>query len=130
MADFITEFFGTENVRTKTGEMTPQDAFKNTKMIAIYFSMHNCPPCRQFTPLFAELFNEINKDFPENGNRDFEVIFVSGDKTDEEYNEYYGEMPWYALPRGDKRLAGLAKKFEVKGVPRLVLVKKDGTVLH
>ena len=128
MTDFITEFFGEGIIKTKTGDVKPQDAFANAKMIGIYFSMHNCPPCRQFTPIFAELFNEVNKE-TENGKREFEVVFVSGDKTDDEYNEYYGEMPWYALPRGDARLGGLAKKFEVKGVPRLVVVKKDGTVI-
>ena len=38
-------------------------------------------------------------------------------------------MPWLALPKGDGRLAKLAKEFEVKGVPRLVILKPDGTVI-
>ena len=58
-----------------------------------------------------------------------EVIFLSGDKTQKEYDEYYGEMPWLALPKGDTRLPALAKKYEVKGVPRLVVLKPDGTVI-
>ena len=39
-------------------------------------------------------------------------------------------MPWLALPRGDKRLPPVAKKLEVKGVPRLVVLKPDGTVIN
>jgi hypothetical protein len=39
-------------------------------------------------------------------------------------------MPWLALPKGDARLAPLAKKYEVKGVPRLVVIKPDGTVVE
>ena len=58
------------------------------------------------------------------------MVFVSGDKTQEEFDLYYGEQPWLALPRGDKRLPALAKKFEVKGVPRLIVLKKDGTVIN
>jgi nucleoredoxin len=58
-----------------------------------------------------------------------EVIFISGDKTQEEYDTYFEDMPWLALPRGDKRLPVIAKKYEAKGVPRLVMVKIDGTVL-
>jgi nucleoredoxin len=86
--------------------------------------MHNCPPCREFTPIFADLYTELNAD-----GKVFEVIFLSGDRTDDEYNKYYAEMPWLALPRGDARLAGIAKKFEVKGVPRLIVLKLDGTVI-
>lgn len=118
------ELFGTEPILSKKGEVKPVDALKDAKIVGIYFSMHNCPPCREFTPLFAELYNEINSD-----SKQMEVVFVSGDKTQEEFTMYYGEMPWLALPRGDARLPNLAKKFEVKGVPRLIILKQDGTVI-
>ena len=58
-----------------------------------------------------------------------EVIFFSGDKTQAEYDMYYAEMPWLALPKGDPRLAVVAKKYEVKGVPRLIVIKPDGTIV-
>jgi len=60
----------------------------------------------------------------EAGNTDLAVIFCSGDKTEELYNEYYGEQPWHALPFKDPRVATLAKKFEVRGVPRLIIVNR------
>ena len=101
-------------IKTKTGETSVAEAVKDCKLIGIYFSMHNCPPCRQFTPVFAELYNEVNSD-----NKVMEVIFVSGDKTQEEYDSYYGEMPWLALPRGDERLGKLAQKFNVRASPDL-----------
>jgi len=28
----------------------------------------------------------------------FEVVFVSGDRTQDAFNEYFGEMPWLAVP--------------------------------
>jgi hypothetical protein len=28
-----------------------------------------------------------------------EIIYFSGDKTQEQFDEYYAEMPWKALPR-------------------------------
>ena len=121
----VEELFGTTEILSKGGVVNPVEACKDAKLIGIYFSMHNCPPCRQFTPVFAELYNELN----ENG-KVIEVIFCSGDKTQEEFNEYYGEMPWLALPKGDARMVNLAKKFEVRGVPRLVVIKPDGTVVE
>ncbi|CDW74563.1 dc1 domain-containing protein [Stylonychia lemnae] len=119
------ELFGTAPILSKSGEVSPSEGFKDAKVICIYFSMHNCPPCREFTPIFAELYNETNE-----SEKQIEVIFVSGDKTQEEYELYYGEMPWLALPKGDSRLPSLAKKFEVKGVPRLIVLKPDGTVIN
>jgi len=56
--------------------------------------MHNCPPCREFTPLLACLYEELNED-----EKVFEVVFFSGDKSQEQFDEYYSEMPWLALPR-------------------------------
>ena len=120
----VEELFGSAPILSKKGQTTPAEGFKGAKLIGIYFSMHNCPPCRQFTPVFAELYNEINE-----SEKVMEVIFCSGDKTQEEYDEYYGEMPWLALPKGDARLPPIAKKFEVRGVPRLIIIKPDGTVV-
>jgi nucleoredoxin len=61
--------------------------------------MHNCPPCREFTPLLASLYEELNED-----SQVLEIIYFSGDKTQEQFDDYYGEMPWKALPRDQKKL--------------------------
>lgn len=102
----MVDTFGTAPILSKKGEVNPTEALKDAKLIGVYFSMHNCPPCRAFTPIFAELYNEINAD-----GKTIEVVFVSGDRTQEEYDQYYAEMPWLALPKGDARLAELAGKF-------------------
>ena len=96
------------------------------KLFAIYYSMHNCPPCREFTPLLAALYEEVNED-----EKVLEVVFFSGDKSQEEFDEYYGEMPWLALPREKKEIMGAnAKRFKVRGVPRLVMLRaSDGKIL-
>ena len=101
------------------------------KLVAIYYSMHNCPPCREFTPILKALYEELNEGFTQTNQKVMEVIFFSGDKTEQEFQEYYGEMPWLALPRTQKQIMMKnAKKFEVKGVPRLVMLNgKDGSIL-
>ena len=30
----------------------------NVKLIFVYFSMHQCGPCREFTPILAALYHE------------------------------------------------------------------------
>ena len=87
------------------------------KLLLIYFSMHNCPPCREFTPLLSELYKDMNE-----AERVMEVIFFSGDPQEDIYNEYYGEMPWKAMPFKDARLKPIAKLFKVKGLPRLIVL--------
>ena len=87
------------------------------KLLMFYFSMHNCPPCREFTPLLAELYRDINET-----EKVMEVIFFSGDPEEKVYNEYYGEMPWKAMPFKDARLKPIAKHFKVKGLPRLIVL--------
>ena len=55
---------------------------------------------------------------------------MSSDRDDASFKEYLKEMPWKALPfaaRATKeRLSAL---FEVEGIPTLVFVRRDGTVL-
>ena len=88
-----------------------------------YYSMHTCPPCREFTPLLTCIYEEQEQ-------KDFEVIFFSGDGREEHYHEYYAEMPWPALPWKDPKIKQVAKEFKVKGLPQLIVMKRDGTLLH
>ena len=59
-------------VATTVGEALKSS---ETKLLMLYFSMHNCKPCQEFTPLLVELYEEHNE-----SNKVFEVVFFSGDK--------------------------------------------------
>eukprot|EP00347_Sterkiella_histriomuscorum_P002891 403366395 len=117
-------------LNTKSGDLiTPKDALQNSKVVGLYFSMHGCPPCRGFTPKLAEHYTEINTGANSN-EKPFEVIFVSGDQDLETYEEYYGEMPWLALPFKDPRIRSLSQHYQVRSVPRLVIVNLNGDIIH
>ncbi|KAG2425623.1 hypothetical protein HYH02_014996 [Chlamydomonas schloesseri] len=91
------------------------------KVIALYFSAHWCPPCRHFTPQLASIYTNFKKDHVRKD--DWEVVFVSSDRDEESFKEYFGEMPWAALPY-DKReaKAQLSKLYKVRGIPTLVIL--------
>ncbi len=57
-------------------------------------------------------------------------MFFSGDSNHDHFNEYYAEMPWPAVPWKDARIKSVAKEFKVKGLPQLIVMKRDGTVLN
>ena len=66
-----------QQIITKEGITTFEKVIgDDCKLLGLYFSMHDCPPCREFTPIFAELYNEVNENV-----KVMEVIFFSGDKT-------------------------------------------------
>ncbi|MFN9940670.1 MAG: thioredoxin-like domain-containing protein, partial [bacterium] len=64
-------------------------------------------------------------------DKQFEVIFVSSDKSQDSFDEYFSEMPWLALPFEERELKNkLSKKFKVNGIPMLVLLDaKTGTTI-
>ena len=78
-------------------------ASPETQIIMYYFSMHNCPPCREFTPILVELYHDHNQ-----SGKLVEVIFFSGDQDQDKFNEYFSEMPWIALPFKDSRMRAAA----------------------
>ena len=63
------------------------------KPIALYFSGHWCGPCRQFTPLLKEFYTSIKRE-----GKPFELVFVSHDRSQQEFAEYFATMPWHAVP--------------------------------
>jgi len=93
------------------------------KIVGIYFSAQWCPPCRHFTPTLV--------DFRNNNEKDFEVVFVSSDRSSKDqlkYMDKYG-MKWYTLPHGSEAANNLKKKFEVRGIPALVIVDSKGNTI-
>jgi len=93
------------------------------KAIGLYFSAHWCPPCRGFTPKLAEMYN--------NGLKDkMEIFFVSSDRDQASFDEYFAEMPWQALPfdkRAEKSL--LSDTFSVSGIPAFIVLNSAGTLI-
>ena len=92
------------------------------KAVGIYFSAHWCPPCRAFTPKLVE-YRNANKD-------KFEVVFVSSDRSAEKQVEYMkeAEMAWGKVAWRSDDAKALSEKYQVRGIPSLVLLSPDGTV--
>jgi nucleoredoxin len=96
------------------------------KFVGLYFSAHWCPPCRRFTPQLAETYQKVTS----KNDGQFEIVFVSSDKDAGQFDEYFAEMPWAAIPYSDRdRQAALSKKFKVQGIPTLVILNPDGEVV-
>jgi len=60
----------------------------------IYFSAHWCPPCRGFTPELAKFYKQMKEKV---GDK-LEIVFVSSDRVEAEWKQYFAEMPWLSVP--------------------------------
>jgi len=121
----FSEILGTTLVNNK-GEQVKVESLKGKK-IGVYFSAHWCPPCRGFTPTLIEVYNLLKTQKP----GQFEVIFVSSDRDETQFKEYFGEMPWLAIPFDEeKRRDELSTHFEVEGIPQFTMIESDGSILN
>jgi len=88
--------------------------------IGIYFSAHWCPPCRGFTPKLCEKYLQLKA-----AGKKVEMIFVSSDRDDDAFSEYFATMPFLALPfvkRHLKAELSSSSKFDVSGIPSLIFI--------
>ena len=102
---------------TTMGSMAPLE----NKIVALYFSGKWCGPCQQFTPALKEFYTSVKRE-----GKPFEIIFISHDRSVDEFNQYFSTMPWHALPYNQTGRAAaqeLVEKFEVSGIPTLVFLR-------
>ncbi|KAL0267292.1 UNVERIFIED_CONTAM: hypothetical protein PYX00_009607 [Menopon gallinae] len=94
-------------------------------ILGFYFSAHWCPPCRGFTPLLISTYNRLKS-----RGVDFEIIFVSSDRTAESHELYLSGMPWLAVPYCEEECRReLESLFRVQGIPTLVIVDTNESVI-
>jgi len=105
---------------------SPLRPLRSPPQLGLYFSAHWCPPCKAFTPKLIDTYKALKK----GGRDDFEFIFVSSDRSTEEFTDYFKTMPWIAIPPGDPRKAALSKEFGVEGIPTFVMVDSDGSTIN
>ncbi|KAG9408464.1 hypothetical protein AC1031_021701 [Aphanomyces cochlioides] len=96
------------------------------KITGLYFSASWSPPCRQFTPLLAKYYKTL-----QDQGKQFEVVFVSSDRDEESFEDYFNEMPWFAVPLAahdnhDK----LVEAYNIKTFPTLVLIDEFGNTIN
>jgi len=93
------------------------------KYVGIYYSAKWCPPCKAFTPSLVKFRND-NAD-------EFEVIFVSSDRSKDAMLDYMTsyKMDFAATAFGSKMHKELQKKYAARGIPHLVIIAPDGSVV-
>lgn len=82
---------------------------------------HWCPPCRRFTPKLCEAYKDLKAS--DTYKDQFELCFISSDHDEHSFNEYYNEMPFFALPYEERNVKQqLSKRFGITGIPSLLIL--------
>lgn len=111
MARTLENLLGDHVIR-QTGEKVQINSLcGKDKVIGIYFSADWCPPCKGFTPKLVEFYNKLKGS---EQNLKFEIVFVSWDKDEHAFTEYFATMPWLALPFGIDRKVQFPLKLKKK----------------
>ena len=115
-------------VRLEDGKLSKvtAESLGSKDYYAFYFSAQWCPPCRAFTPKLTEFYNEAI------GHRDkFELIFISGDRSEKAMKEYMSDygMKFLARSFDERRSSKSISALQGNGIPQLVVVDKNGKVV-
>ncbi|XP_053384261.1 nucleoredoxin-like [Mercenaria mercenaria] len=127
MALDIPNTFGYGKLISKGGKLCGPEELKEKERIGLYFSAHWCPPCRGFTPRLAEYYQMYNS---KSSHGKLEIVFVSSDQNEREFNEYFAEMPWIALKFKERDTkVMLDKKYGISGIPTFVILDNNGNLI-
>ena len=79
----------------------------------------------------AEFYEQLKEEHPDT----LEIVFASSDSDNHSFQEYYGSMPWFAIPFSNSAtIQALGMKYGVRGIPSFIvlnaatgeIVDKDG----
>jgi thiol-disulfide isomerase/thioredoxin len=128
--------FALSDLTTASGEAA---ATPSGCAVALYFSAHWCPPCKKFTPVLKDMYEEVNA----GGSKALEIVFVSSDDDAACQKAYMDEMhgDWLTIKYDSPLRDELKQKYgcfagkeqenwpaveRKQGIPSLVVISSDG----
>ena len=127
LSPYLTNLFP-PTLLSKKGQKTIATAeVLGGKVVAVYFSAHWCGPCRQFTPLLKDLYQQCVA-----VGKTFEIVFVSADRTENDFLNYFNNDHgnWTAVDFNDVKREQLMEIFKISSIPRLCILKPTGEILQ
>ena len=117
-------------INNKQESFSRADLEAKCDVVGIYFGSLSCSACKDFVPPAAEHYAKYNEGITSHPKK-YEIVYVSCDKTSEEFTDAMASCPWLTIPLedGDARQKAL-ESFSIAGLPSLILLDpKTGEVL-
>uniref|UniRef100_A0A9J2PF57 Thioredoxin domain-containing protein n=1 Tax=Ascaris lumbricoides TaxID=6252 RepID=A0A9J2PF57_ASCLU len=121
MADIVANC----ELRNSAGKTVKGSEVLATKITGLYFSAHWCIWCRRFTPILKNFYEQLLD------NEEFEIIFVSADKSEKALMNYYRDAhgKWLYLPYGCDEINTLWNRYNIRTMPTLIILRPGGDVI-
>merc|ERR1712170_131132 len=119
----VQETFKNTNLIKQDGSEVSGAVLKDKKVL-VYFSAHWCPPCRGFTPVLKEKWENQLK------SADVQIVFVSSDRDDASATSYFNNDhgDYFMAPHGCEAGMTLKSDLGVRGIPTLAFFNADGSL--
>eukprot|EP00919_Chromeraceae_sp_WS-2016_P080582 GHVR01190494.1.p1 GENE.GHVR01190494.1~~GHVR01190494.1.p1 ORF type:complete len:221 (+),score=38.28 GHVR01190494.1:51-713(+) len=95
----------------------------NTQLLGLYFGSDWAEPSRGFTPLLGDHYKVLKAK-----KCMFSVVYISMDADSDAFSVATRTMPWHSLPYDEEISLEMKKKYNVEGLPCVVLVSRRGVV--
>ncbi|KAI4385170.1 hypothetical protein MLD38_003225 [Melastoma candidum] len=95
------------------------------KTIGLYFSVHGHRVSQEFTLKLIDYHARLQETVD-----DFEIVLVPLDNQEEDFRQGFKTIPWPAVPFGDKTCKRLSNYFEIRTLPTLTIIGRDGKTLN
>lgn len=95
---------------------------KNSSVVGLLFSASYCKYCTVFTPTIKKVYEELK-------THGVDIVLVGSDKTQDKFDEYSKDQHWPVIPFEDPIRVELRKMYDIKTIPALVFIDKEGDVV-
>ncbi|XP_041033286.1 nucleoredoxin-like protein 1 [Carcharodon carcharias] len=133
MADLFDGITLIVNNRDRDQLDTPQQLENKVrnKLVLLYFGSRECPKCQEFAPVLQEFSNRLMDEFYVERAAQLVFVYVSQDQTEEKEQQYLKRLhrKWLYLPFRDKYKRELQKKYNIKVIPSIIVLKPNGDLI-
>lgn len=125
----LKNLFGTEFMDHSKNLVNFDEVMKKAKAdksyVCVYISAIWCPPCKKFTPLLSQFYKAACEN-----KKSITIIFSSCDRNQKDFDKYFATMSFpYAFPLESKINGSLKEKFQIDGIPSLLIFDHNGTLI-
>ncbi|KAE9417450.1 hypothetical protein Angca_006859 [Angiostrongylus cantonensis] len=121
----VSEVLNGNTLRCVNGAVEVSDfsAIKAT-VRGLLFGAQWCPPCRQWVKQLAPVYEKMKAK-----GISLEIVFCSSDRTQEAFDQFITQMPWYSFTYDPSKTIALTRVFNISGIPSLILLDSTGRVI-
>eukprot|EP00049_Salpingoeca_infusionum_P027509 m.32857 g.32857 ORF g.32857 m.32857 type:complete len:185 (+) comp9554_c0_seq4:346-900(+) len=114
-----------QTVSTRDGtKIAIDDLFEKNDVIGLYFGASWCGPCAKFLSTLKAAYARLQEE-----GQNFELVYISRDKTPESFYQYFSQMPWLSPSDFPVSPNIITSEMQVYVIPTLILLRKDGTII-